>query len=536
MATGKGWTLRTRAIALTVVVAVILGALAAIAAITAAENREGLRVILEKTGPMRVAGQSLQSALLDQETAVRGFVLTSDDEDLKPYQEGLDDEQRLIGEIRGLLGDSAEDAAVRQQLEAVDAGSQAWRATIAEPVIAAVRAGDGAQAQQIIDQGSRQRFDVLRADLDKLQEDIFTLRNVFAERTQSTANLLIFLLVLAAAVIIVAGAALLVLLERFVIKPVTDLAAEARLVAAGDYQHKISGSGVPELAALAADIDGMRRKIAADLAEVIAARAAIEATNKQLEEQHEELTRSNRDLEQFAYVASHDLQEPLRKVASFCQLLQRRYGGKLDERADQYIYFAVDGAQRMQRLINDLLAFSRIGRITAGFTEVDLDKVMDEVSGQLDAAREYADGEIVYTDLPTIRGEEPLLTNLLANLVNNALKFRKPELPPRVEIRARQVGDQWEISCEDNGIGIEAEFADKVFVIFQRLHAKDAYPGTGIGLAIAKKIVEYHGGRIWIDSDYTGGTAIRFTLPVIASEAAELPSDQGTPQLQEENA
>lgn len=280
----------------------------------------------------------------------------------------------------------------------------------------------------------------------------------------------------------------------------------------------------------------MRRKIADDLAEVTAARAAIEATNKRLEAQTEELTRSNRDLEQFAYVASHDLQEPLRKVASFCQLLQRRYGGKLDERADQYIYFAVDGAQRMQRLINDLLAFSRIGRITSGFTEVDLQKVMDEVSGQLDAAREYADGEIIYTDLPTIRGEEPLLTNLLANLVNNALKFRKPEVPPRVEIKARQVGDQWEISCEDNGIGIEAEFADKVFfVIFQRLHAKDAYPGTGIGLAIAKKIVEYHGGRIWIDSDYTGGTAIRFLFPAIAA-ASELPSDQGSEQLQEEKA
>ncbi|GAB7040761.1 MULTISPECIES: sensor histidine kinase [Catenuloplanes] len=536
MAAGKSWTLRTRAIALTVVVAVILGALAVVAAITAAENREGLRVILEKTGPMRVAGQSLQSALLDQETAIRGYVLTADEEDLAPYRSGLAAEQQLITEMSDLLGDSVHDRAVADQLEAVTSGSREWRAVIAEPVIKAVQDGDSRRAQEIIDQGSRQRFDVLRADVATLQGDILALRNLFADQTQSTANLLIFLLILAAAVIILAGAALLVLLERFVIKPVTDLAAEVRLVADGDYQHRITGSGAPELALLAADVDGMRRKIAADLAEVIAARAAIEATNKRLEEQHEELTRSNRDLEQFAYVASHDLQEPLRKVASFCQLLQRRYGGKLDERADQYIYFAVDGAQRMQRLINDLLAFSRIGRITAGFTEVDLNKVMDEVSGQLDAAREYADGEIVYHELPTIRGEEPLLTNLLANLVNNALKFRKPEVPPRVEVKSRLVGDQWEISCEDNGIGIEAEFADKVFVIFQRLHAKDAYPGTGIGLAIAKKIVEYHGGRIWIDSDYSGGTAIRFTLPVIASEAAELPSEEGTPQLQEEKA
>jgi signal transduction histidine kinase len=535
MATGKGWTLRQRAIALTVVVGVILVGLGGVAALTAAESREGLRVLLDKTGPLRVNGESLQSALLDQETAVRGYVLTTDEEDLKPYRQGLETEQRIISTMEGLLGDSEQDVEVRRQLEAVERGAQEWRVAIAEPVVAAVRNGNRDAAQQIIDRGSRQRFDVLRADVSKLQDDVLTLRNVFADQTQANSNLLVFLLILAAVVILVAGAALLVLLERFVVRPVTDLAAEVRLVADGDYQHRISGSGSPELAALAADIDGMRRKIADDLAEVTKARAAIEATNKRLEEQTEELTRSNRDLEQFAYVASHDLQEPLRKVASFCQLLQRRYGGKLDERADQYIYFAVDGAQRMQRLMYDLLAFSRIGRITAGFTDVDLNKVMEEVSGQLDAAREYADGEIVYSDLPTVHGEEPLLTNLLANLVNNALKFRKPEVPPRVEIKSRQVGDQWEISCEDNGIGIEAEFADKVFVIFQRLHAKDAYPGTGIGLAIAKKIVEYHGGRIWIDPDYTGGTAIRFMLPVIAA-ASELPSEQGSDELQEEKA
>ena len=159
-----------------------------------------------------------------------------------------------------------------------------------------------------------------------------------------------------------------------------------REVAAGDYQHRHRRDGPPELGRLADDVDAMRQQIASDLAEVRAAREQIEWVNSQLEEQAEELTRSNRDLEQFAYVASHDLQEPLRKVASFCQLLQRRYAGQLDERADQYIAFAVDGAQRMQRLINDLLAFSRIGRITTGFVEVDLNQVMADVAGQTRAA------------------------------------------------------------------------------------------------------------------------------------------------------
>jgi light-regulated signal transduction histidine kinase (bacteriophytochrome) len=157
--------------------------------------------------------------------------------------------------------------------------------------------------------------------------------------------------------------------------------------------------------------------------------------------------------------------------------------------------------------------------MTTGFTEVDLNSVMSDVSGQLDSARQYASGEITWSDLPTVEGEETLITTLLANLVTNSLKFRHAERPPRVHISARRDGDEWEITCQDNGIGIEAEFADKIFVIFQRLHAKDAYPGTGIGLAIAKKIVEYHGGRIWVDPEGTEGTAIRFTLPVTTSPA-----------------
>ena len=264
----------------------------------------------------------------------------------------------------------------------------------------------------------------------------------------------------------------------------------------------------------------MRQHIAADLAEVRAARRQIEEAHRQLESQAAELTRSNRDLEQFAYVASHDLQEPLRKVASFCQLLQRRYQGQLDERADQYIAFAVSGAQRMQRLINDLLAFSRIGRITTGFTEVDLDRLVDDAVLQLEATLDKAGAEVTWSDLPTVRGEEPLLALLFTNLLGNSVKFRRPDTPAQVHVSGRQVDDAWEITCTDNGIGIEPEYAEKVFVIFQRLNSREAYPGTGIGLALAKKIVEFHGGQIWVDTSQTGppqGTTIRFTLPVAAT-------------------
>jgi len=347
-----------------------------------------------------------------------------------------------------------------------------------------------------------------------MQADIQVLRASSATAARDSSHTMVAIQIAAAAIVILAGAGLLLLLDRLVSRPVVELAEQVREVAAGDYERHIESGGSPELAKLADDVDGMRQKIVAELAEVREARGQIEWVNEQLKAQAEELTRSNRDLEQFAYVASHDLQEPLRKVASFCQLLQRRYSGQLDERADQYIAFAVDGAQRMQRLINDLLAFSRIGRITAGFTEVDLGRVLTEVSSQLEA-RAGEEAEISWADLPTVEGEEPLITTLFVNLIGNSLKFRRPEVPPVVRISARRDGDEWAINVRDNGIGIEAEFADKVFVIFQRLHARDAYEGTGIGLAIVKKIVEYHGGRIWLDLDVEEGTSINFTLPVL---------------------
>jgi light-regulated signal transduction histidine kinase (bacteriophytochrome) len=324
-------------------------------------------------------------------------------------------------------------------------------------------------------------------------------------------------------VVVAAGVALALLLRRLVTRPVTGLAAEVRRVAEGDYGYEIRSSGPPELTELAGDVDAMRRRINADLTDVREARRLVEEANRMLEQQAAELTRSNRDLEQFAYVASHDLQEPLRKVASFCQLLQRRYSGQLDDRADQYIGFAVDGAQRMQRLINDLLAFSRIGRLTNGFTDVDLNKVVLDAAAQFDAQREATQAEIVFTDLPVVSGEEPLLGALFSNLIGNAIKFRRPDVPPRIVIDSVALDGEFEITVEDNGIGIEPEFADKVFVIFQRLHAKETYPGTGIGLAIAKKIVEYHGGRIWIDPEHREGTLFRFTLPVPAPVTVEEP-------------
>jgi light-regulated signal transduction histidine kinase (bacteriophytochrome) len=262
---------------------------------------------------------------------------------------------------------------------------------------------------------------------------------------------------------------------------------------------------------MAIDVENMRQRIVSALDNSRAAEA-------RLDEQAVELTRSNAELEQFAYVASHDLQEPLRKVASFCQLLEKRYGDQLDEHGIEYIGYAVDGAKRMQVLINDLLSFSRVGRAGIKHTELDLDTTLDAALANLAAAIEESNAEIVRPTqpLPRVIGDPTLLTMLWQNLIANAMKFRHVDRAPRIVIDFERHTNDREclLTVSDNGIGIAEEFTDKVFVIFQRLHGRDVYPGTGVGLALVKKIIEYHGGAVRIDATYTEGTRFELTLPV----------------------
>jgi signal transduction histidine kinase len=512
------WSLSTRITALCGAAAVLLSLIAVGAAAVALNNRRGLDDVFNKIGVLRTASDGLVTAMLNEETGVRGYAANGGEADLAPYDDGRHQQQQLTDQLNLGLADRPD---VLTKLRTAEDAIADWQATVAEPVIARVRADDRPGAQRLIDDSARQKFDRVRGALADLQTAVLRLRDAAVDQLIHNSDRIVQLLVAAALVVIVAGILLAVLLRYLVTNPVRRLAGEVRRVAAGEYQHAVVTDGPSEVATLARDVDGMRRKIVKDLAEVEAARLEVEEARQRLEQQAAELTRSNRDLEQFAYVASHDLQEPLRKVASFCQLLQRRYEGQLDERADQYIGFAVDGAQRMQRLINDLLAFSRIGRVTSGFTDVDLNAIMEETVSQHEAVLQRTGGEVTWDPLPVVRGEEALLAALIGNLVSNSLKFRRPDAPPWVHLSAARVGEEWEITCRDNGIGIEQEFGDKVFVIFQRLHVKGAYPGTGIGLAIAKKIVEYHGGRIWLEPSTGPGAEIRFTLPV--ESPAELP-------------
>jgi PAS domain S-box-containing protein len=231
-----------------------------------------------------------------------------------------------------------------------------------------------------------------------------------------------------------------------------------------------------------------------------------------LKKHAEELERSNAELERFAYVASHDLQEPLRMVASYVQLLQRRYQGKLDKDADEFIAFAVDGASQMKLLINDLLAYSRVGSSSKSFETVNTETTLEKALANLNAAINESDAEITHGLLPTVFADDSQLTLLFQNLISNAIKFHS-NTPPRIQVAAEQDSRGWVFSIQDNGIGIDPEYAERIFVIFQRLHTRGDYPGTGIGLAICKKIVECHGGRIWVESVLGKGTKFYFTLP-----------------------
>jgi PAS domain S-box-containing protein len=226
----------------------------------------------------------------------------------------------------------------------------------------------------------------------------------------------------------------------------------------------------------------------------------------------EELRRSNEELERFAYVASHDLQEPLRTVASYVQLLSRRYRDKLDADALDFIDFAVGGVRRMQHLIEDLLAFSRVGTRGAPLVATDLQGVMRSSLDSLHASLEESKAQVTVDDLPTVMADAGQIGQLLTNLVGNAIKFRGDE-PPRVHVKVSRAGRMWAIAVQDNGIGIAPEYFERIFVIFQRLHSREEYAGTGVGLAICKKIVERHGGRIWVESAPGRGASFSFTLP-----------------------
>ena len=475
-------------------------------------------------GPAYIRANSITTALLNQETGVRGYAITGDDTYLQPYTDGVAAMDTAVAQMRGYLRSDDVDVSVR--LTALMDTADTWRSRFAEPVIAATRAGDRAAVARLLagpTSTGKQLFDAVRVAGASLTSELSSARAEAVAQVQSSVRYLIIAVAVGFGVVVLASGTVFAGVRRWVIAPVARIGAASRRVSNGDLSHPVTGGGPAELDDLAHDVEAMRTRIVGELAEADAARAVSERTSTSL-------ARSNADLEQFAYVASHDLQEPLRKVSNFCQLLERQYAEQLDDRAGQYIHFAVDGAKRMQVLINDLLSFSRVGRNTDGFVPVALDDVLREALDNLAEPLHDTGGLVhVRTDLPTLPGDRTLLVTLLQNLVGNALKYhgeQVPEVDVTAHRRAAHVPAgmesaepryEWVVTVADNGIGIEPQYAQRIFVIFQRLHLRDSYGGTGIGLAMCKKIVEFHGGAIWLESPddpaAPSGARFSFTLP-----------------------
>ncbi|WP_261765468.1 sensor histidine kinase [Actinotalea fermentans] len=451
--------------------------------------------------------------LLDAEAAIDSYLATGNASTLDVLDRIAESPEPEVDVGAELARELGADHPVLRLRAAATAALDTWYGGHVQPLVAVVQeAGPSA-----VDPADLRAEDAAFAALEDVLDEYTTAVREAREDANDQLRQWIGVTSVASGLLVAgaaaAGVALWVSLRRWVTDPLAALASEARVVAGGDVHHRVDVTGPGEVGDLAGDVELMRERLVVLLDESARAREELEASHAALEEQAEELRRSNRDLEQFAYVASHDLQEPLRKVASFTQLLSSRYRGQLDERADQYIDFAVDGAKRMQRLINDLLGFSRVGRIGTEVTDVDMRAVVDQVVADLGPLVEETGAQVTAGELPTVRGEAPLLVQLVANLVGNAVKFRRPGVPPVVRLEAERVGDVWQFSCRDNGIGIDPQYAERVFVIFQRLHAKEVYEGTGIGLALCKKIVEYHGGDIWVDQAVGEGSVVRWTLP-----------------------
>ncbi len=307
--------------------------------------------------------------------------------------------------------------------------------------------------------------------------------------------------------------------DVFVLRQVQGLVEAAKKMRQGDLTARSGADYMAgEIGQLSQSFDQMAATLERRVGELQRAEAELKALNEDLEERVVERTlelkRSNEDLEQFAYVASHDLQEPLRMINNYMQLLKQRYKDQLDPNAHEFVGFALDGAKRMQQLIHDLLTYSRVGTHGKELISTNCEIALANALANLKVAIEEGNAEITHDPMPTILGDSVQLTQLFQNLIGNAVKFRG-DAPPRVQIGVHRKGSEWEFTVRDNGIGIAEEDFQRIFIVFQRLHSREKYAGTGIGLSVCKKIVERHGGRIWVESKVGKGTTFHFTIPVL---------------------
>jgi signal transduction histidine kinase len=452
---------------------------------TIARSREDIGWVTH-THLVLEALDAVSANMTDAETGQRGFLLTGQEAYLEPYNDALNHVQESIRVLRALTSDNPAQQRNLDRLEPVVALKLAelqFRLEIRK------RDGLNAAAEAVRDGSGRLHMNQIRAVIADMKHEE---RRLLVARTQE-------------AIASSSRAGMVIVIGNLLALLFLSLAGMVIFQEMG--QRRRAEEEV--------------RSLNVDLEQRVADRTA------ELAERAKDLARSNGELQQFAYVASHDLQEPLRMVASFTQLLAKRYSEKLDDDAREFINYAVDGAKRMQTLISDLLSYSRVGTQGKAFELVHCDAVLDRVLKSLQLAIEDTGAVITREPLPAVAGDSIQLTQLFQNLLTNAIKFHGKK-PPLVQISTENNGSMWKIAVRDNGIGISPEHADRIFVIFQRLHTKTEYPGTGIGLAICKKIVERHGGRIWVEASPGGGSTFFFTIPVAQNKQNQEVQEKAT--------
>ncbi|WP_051759478.1 sensor histidine kinase [Herbidospora cretacea] len=465
------------------------------------DTREARATLIEVIDPLVLHTLELSTAVSNEEATMRGYGRTNESVYLDDFATAQRDTATARGKIEALL---PRVPALRTDSDALFAAIENWRKVYADEVVRRVPEL-GTDTASTLAPVNSDAFNAVRTALAVQQSRLTNLHGTATTRLERGWDTFYYALGSLALVLLLAAIAFTLLVRYIVLRPVAALQEQVRQVSAGDFDTQLNVARPAEMAELSGHVDAMRRRVLREWRETQRAQQA-------LADQAAELKRSNSELEQFAYVASHDLQEPLRKVSSFSQMLEQRYGDQLDDRAKQYIKFAVDGAKRMQLLINDLLDFSRVGRVTADRVPTSTEDALQTALDNLAARIEDNGATVVHENLPVVSGNRMLLTQLFQNLIGNAIKFRSEE-PPEIVITAERKDGMWEFACSDNGIGVDAKYADRIFLIFQRLHPRDVYPGTGIGLALCRKIVEYHGGRIWLEeSPDHKGTTFRWTL------------------------
>ncbi len=472
---GKGttWSVEKKTIVLLGLASVILMSLNALSYWSFIKHQEATNLV-SQSRKVILKLENVLSALKDAETGQRGYLLTGQQSYLEPYNLTLKTIARQIEELETL---TAGTPSQQQQVASLKPLVAAKLAELRETIGLRKKKGFDTAVQVVLTNEGQQLMVQIRKKIQQLQVENNEQLQQRLQTKEKDVRRSHYLL---------SGGILLNLVAFYLVyRAIVREMAKRR------------------------QAEALLKQLNDELENRVQERTA------QLKEANSNLIRSNKELEQFAYVASHDLQEPLRAVTSYAQLLARKYQGNLDAKADKYINYLVEGATRMQQLINDLLEFSRVGTRSKELVPTACEVVLSHVLDNLKVAIAESNAVVTHDPLPTVMGDEIQLIQLLQNLISNAIKFHREE-PPRVHVKAEQ-GEkekEWVFSVRDNGIGMDSEYFERIFTIFQRLHSKSEYPGTGIGLAVCKKIVECHGGRIWLESELGVGTVFYFTLPL----------------------